>query len=132
MVILFECYLQSLEHDAIIESSHSTLCRKTWQYTDDSCARFQSKRESPNYLRILNKQYPTIQNTMEYEDHSKSLDFLNVIVTSNINDKYEFKVLFKDIIINILHIAWNCQMYLFLRTLYVALKLYNGKNELIK
>ena len=53
------------------------------------------------FLHILDKQDPAIQYTIEHEELSKSLNFLNIRIMNTINDKNEFKVHRKDPITNI-------------------------------
>ena len=40
-------------------------------------------------LRILNQQYPAIRYAIKYDDHNKSVNFLDINLTNTINDKYE-------------------------------------------
>ena len=57
------------------------------------------------FLHILNKQDPAIQSTIEHEDQSKSLNFLNNSIMNTINDKNEVKIHRKDAITKFLHIS---------------------------
>ena len=53
------------------------------------------------FLPILDKQDPAIQYTIEHEELSKSLNFLNIRIMNTINDKNESKLHRKDPITNI-------------------------------
>ena len=102
MVILSESYLQHLENKAIAEALAIQIHSKTFKrYVDDSHARFTSKCHAKTFQQILNKQDPTIQYTIEYENANKSLNFLDINITNTINNKYEFKVHQKKAITNI-------------------------------
>ena len=79
MVVLLESYVQNLEHKAIAEASALNLAPKTYKrYVDDTHARFKSKKQSREFLKILNKQDKHIQFTIE--DKSEE----------NNNGRYEF------------------------------------------
>ena len=70
MVVLFESYVQNLEHKAIAEALTLNLSPKTYKrYVDDTDARFTSKEQSREFQNILNKQ--DIQFTIEDEQKEK-------------------------------------------------------------
>ena len=93
MVVLSKSYLQHLEHKAMAEALTIQIQPKTFKwYVDDSYARFTSKLHANTFQEILNKQDPTIQYTIEYENENKSFNFLDINITNTINSKYEFKV----------------------------------------
>ena len=102
MVVLFQSYLQHLEHKTMVEALTLQIQLKTFKrYVDDSHARFTSKHHANIFQEILNKQDSDIQYTIEYENENKSLNFLDISITNTINNKYEFKVHRKNAITNI-------------------------------
>ena len=102
MVVLSESYLQHLERKAIAEALTIQIQPKTFKrYVGDSPARFPSKHQPNTFQEILNKQDPTIQYIIEYENGNKSLNFLDINITKTINSKYEFKVHRRKAITNI-------------------------------
>ena len=102
MVVLCESYLQHLEHKAMAEALNIQIQLKTFiRCVDDSHARFTSKHHANTFQEILNKQDPTIKYTIEYENKNKSLNFVDINITSTINNKYEFKAHCKKAITNI-------------------------------
>ena len=93
MVVLSKSYLQHLEHKAMAEALIIQIQPKTFKrYVDDSHTRFTSKLHANTFQEILNKQDLAIQYTIEYENENKSFNFLDINITSTINNKYEFKV----------------------------------------
>ena len=55
---------------------------KTFQnYFNNSHARFQRKKKSDNFLKVLNDS--EVQYTIEYEKNKKQLNFLNLTVITN-------------------------------------------------
>ena len=102
MVVLFETYLQHLEHIAMAEALTMQIQPKTFKrYVDDSHARCTSKHHASTFQELLKKQDPAIQYTIEYENENKSLIFLDINITNTINNKYEFEVHPKKAITNI-------------------------------
>ena len=59
---------------------------------DDSHARFETVHQSHSFLNILNKQNKVIKHTMEKEDQSCQLKFLDVTIINTGAGKYEFKI----------------------------------------
>ena len=89
MSVLSDSYLRSLKHKTITKFLVFHIILTTFrQSTDNSHARLQSRNESDNFVQTNNPGL-SIQYTMEYEDQSKSLNFLDTIFTNTINDKYE-------------------------------------------
>ena len=102
MVVLSECYLQKLEDKSISSALVLNIAPKTFKrYVDDSHARFQNKEKSIQFLDILNKQDPAIQYTVEFENDNKELNFLDVTITNNKQNSYDFKVYRKAAITNV-------------------------------
>ena len=76
MVVLSECCLQTLEEKSIALSFTLNISPKTFKrYEDDSHARFENKQKSLQFHKILNKQNPSIQYTIEFENNQKQLSF---------------------------------------------------------
>ena len=67
-----------------------------------------NQNETLTFWRILDKQDPVIQCTIEDEDCNKSVSFLTINITNSINDKYYFEVHRKDIITDIYLILTFC------------------------
>ena len=61
------------------------------RYVDDSHARFKDMQQAEKFQQILNEQSQQIKYTIELEDSSKSLQFLDLDVKNN-NGRYEIKV----------------------------------------
>ena len=102
------------------------------RYVDDSHAGFTSKHNANISQVIVNKQDPAIQYTTEYENEQKSLNFLDINITSTINKKDEFKVHHKKAINNIhikliLCIDSNIIKNVFKGFLHIAHSLCSGK-----
>ena len=74
-----------------------TFCR----YVDDSHARFGSRSNAAEFLKVLNSQDPQIQYTIEYENEPKELNVLDVRIKNNSNQSYDFAVYRKSAITNV-------------------------------
>ena len=102
MVVISEAFLQRLEDKAIQEALATNLAPLTHKrYVDNSHARFETLHQSHSFLNILNKQNRAIQCTMEKEDHSQKLNFLDVTIINTGTGKYEFKIHRKNAITNV-------------------------------
>ena len=102
MVVISEAFLHDLEDRALQEAlatNLSPLAHK--RYVDDSHARFETVRQSHSFLNILNKQNKAIKHTMEKEDQSRKLKFLDVTIIKTGTWKYEFKIHRKNAITNV-------------------------------
>ena len=53
------------------------------QYVDDSHARFPEIRSAEKFMEVFNRQDSNIKCTIEVEDESKQIDFLDVRVINN-------------------------------------------------
>ena len=66
MVVLQETYFQNLEQKAIAEALTLNLAPRMYRrYVDDTHGRFESKEQSREFQKILNKQDKHIQFTVE-------------------------------------------------------------------
>ena len=95
MVVLSECYLQRIEYISITQVLNLNLAPKSFKrFADDSHARFNNKelQLSLQLLDILNSQDPSIQYTIELENENKQLSFLDITITNNSNNSYDFKI----------------------------------------
>ena len=102
MVVISEVFLRRLEDKAIQEALATNLALLTYKrYVDDSHARFETVHQSYSFLNILNKQNRAIQYTMEKEDQSQKLNFLDVTFINTRAEKYEFKIYRKNAITNV-------------------------------
>ena len=102
MVVLSECYLQRLKEKCIALSFALNISPKTVKrYVDDSHARFANKQKSLQFLGILNKQDSSIQCTIEFENNQKQLNFLDITITNNGTNSYDFKIFRKPAITNV-------------------------------
>ena len=63
---------------------------------------FKIKKKSLQFLEILNKQDSSIQYTVEFENNQKQLNFLDITITDNGTDSYDFKIFRKPTITNAL------------------------------
>lgn len=104
MVILAESFLQMIENKSLnIARSRpvpvNPITHK--RYVDDTHDRFLHKATSEEFLKILNDQEPRIQFTAEYESTDKELNYLDVKILNNNNNRYEFKIHRKDAITNV-------------------------------
>ena len=70
------------------------------RYVDDSHARFRTFHQAEKFQKILNQQSEHIQYTMESEDATGSLNFLDINVRKD-NDCYALKVHRKNAITNV-------------------------------
>ena len=102
MIVISEAFLQRLEEKAIQETLATNLAPLTYRrYVDDSHARFETVHQSHSFLNILNKQNRAIQYTMEKEDQSQKLNFLDVTIINTGAGKIEFKIHRKNAITNV-------------------------------
>ena len=95
MVVLSECYLQRIEYISITQVLNLNLAPRSFKrFADDSHARFNNKelQLSLQLLDILNSQDPSIQYTIEFENENKQLSFLDITITNNSNNSYDFKI----------------------------------------
>ena len=102
MVAISEVFLQHLEDRALQEALATNLSPLTYKrYVDDSHIRFKTAHQSHSFLNILNKQNKAIKHTMEKEDETRKLNFLDVTIVTTGTGKYEFKIHRKNAIINV-------------------------------
>ena len=102
MVVMAEGYLQYLEINALNSATIQNVAPKTFKrYVDDSHTRFTKLEQAEKFLGILNEQDPKIQYTMEIEDTTKSLAFLDVQIRNDGSGSYDCKVYRKDAITNV-------------------------------
>ena len=102
MVVISEVFLQHLEDRALQEALATNLSPLTYKrYVDDSHIRFKTVHQSHSFLNILNKQNKAIKHTMEKEDETRKLNFLDVTIITTGTGKYEFKIHRKNAIINV-------------------------------
>ena len=88
--------------NAIELASTVDIALKTFRrYVDDSHARFGSRNNATEFLNVLNSQDPQIQYTMEYENDNKEINFLDVTISNNLNNSYDFAVYRKPAITKI-------------------------------
>ena len=71
------------------------------KYVDDSHAKFETVHQCHSFLNILNNQNKAIQYTMEKEDQSLKLNFLDVTIINSGEGKYEFKIHQKNAMTNV-------------------------------
>ena len=103
MVVMAESFLQHHEKNAIEAASRQipSIAPKSFlRYVDDSHARFENIDHAREFQKILNDQDENIEYTIETENSSKSLQFLDLDIT-NENGKYTFKVHRKNAITNV-------------------------------
>ena len=81
-----------------LTSNFVLLAHKT--YINDSQARFKTMKQSHSFLNILNKQNKVIKYTMEKEDKSLKLNFLDVTIRNTGAGKHEFQMHHKNAITN--------------------------------
>ena len=102
MVVISEAFLQRLEVRTMQEALVTNLAPLTYKiYVDDGHARFETVHQSHSFLNILNKQNKAMQYTMQKEDQSQKLNFLDVTVINTGTGKYEFKIHRKNAITNV-------------------------------
>ena len=93
MVVISEAFLQRLEDRALQEALATNLASLTYKrYVDHSHARFEIVHQSHSFLNILNNQNKAIKCTIEKEDQSRKLNFLDVTIINTGAGKYEFKI----------------------------------------
>ena len=101
-VAISEAFLQRLEDKAMQEVLATNLAPLTYKrYIDDSHTRFETGHQSHSFLNILNKQNKAIKYTMEKEDQSRKLNFLDLTIINTGTGKYEFKIHRKNAITNV-------------------------------
>ena len=102
MIVISEAFLQRLVDRAMQEVLATNLAPLTYKrYVDDNRARFETVHQSHSFLNIFNKQNKAIQYTMEKENQSRKLNFLDVTITNTGAGKYEFKIHKKNAIANV-------------------------------
>jgi predicted GIY-YIG superfamily endonuclease len=104
MVILAEGFLQFFENKAIniaLYSNPPLELKSFLRYVDDSHARFTNKDNAIRFQKILNSQHQAIKYTIELEDDSKTLNFLDIQITNNKTGNYDFNVHRKDALTNV-------------------------------
>ena len=102
IVVISEAFLQRLENRAMQEALATNLILLTYKrYADDSHTRFEIVQQSHSFLNILNKQNKAIHYTMEKEDQSRKLNFLDVTIINTGARKYEFNIHRKYAITNV-------------------------------
>ena len=93
MVVISEAFLHCLKGRAMQEALATNLALLMYKrYVDDSHTRFETVHQSHSFVNILNKQDKAIQYTMEKEDQSCQLNFLDVTIINTNAGKYEFKI----------------------------------------
>ena len=91
-----------MEDRGLQEALATNLAPLTYKrYVDDSLARFETVHQSHSFLNMLNKQNKTTKYTMEKEDQSRKLNFLDVTIINTVAGKYEFKIHRKNAITNV-------------------------------
>ena len=102
MVVVSQAFLQCLEDRSMQEALAKNLAPLTYKrYVDDSHSRFETVHETHSLLNILNKQNKEIQYTMEKEDQSRKLNFLDVTIINTGAGKYEFRIHQKNAMTNV-------------------------------
>lgn len=104
MVVMAEAFLQHHEQKAInIAQQHNppTAPKSFVRYVDDSHARFENMEAATQFHQILNEQDHHIKYTMETEDSSKSIQFLDLNITNKGDGHYEYKIHRKNAITNV-------------------------------
>ena len=102
MVVMSKAFLQHLGDRALQEALATKLGPLTYKrYADDSHTRLEAVHQSHSFLNILNKQNKAIKYTMEEEDQSRKLNFLDVTIIKTGTRKYEFKIHRKNAITNV-------------------------------
>jgi len=103
MVVIAECFLQVIEKQAIDAALMQGCCPKSFRrYVDDSHARFNLDEEAESFKTILNQQDESIQYTIETQNASSQLSFLDITVMNNGAGRYDFKVFRKNAITNVM------------------------------
>ena len=104
MVVMAEGFLQVLEAKAMEEALHQQpplVPLSFYRYVDDSHSRFKDTTDSESFLNVLNQQNEKIKYTMETENESKELQFLDIKCMNTGGGKYELDVYRKDAITNV-------------------------------
>ena len=102
MAVISEAFLKRLKDRSFQEALATNLVPLTYKrYVDDRQARFETVHQSHSFLNILNKQNKAIKHTMEKEDQSCKLNFLDVTIINTGAGKYEFKIHRKIAITNV-------------------------------
>ena len=104
MVVMAEGWLQVIEARAMDEAlNHQPPMAPLtfFRYVDDSHSRFDEMTGAQTFLRILNKQDPSTQYTMEVESDDKELTFLEVRTINDGQGAYKFDVFRKKAITNV-------------------------------
>ena len=100
MVVIPEAFVQCLKDKVIQGALTANLSLLTYKrYVDDSHARFETVCQSNSFLNILNKQNKVAQYTMEKEDQSQKLNFLDVTIINT--GAGEFKIHCRNTITNV-------------------------------
>ena len=92
MVVISESFLQRLEDRAMQEALVTNLACSRIKDMLMTATQVSKLHQSHSFLIILNKQNKAIKYTMEKEDHSQKLSFLDVTVINTGLGKYEFKI----------------------------------------
>ena len=102
IMVLSKCYLQRLEEKSIALSFALYISAKTFKrYVDDSHVRFENKQKSLQFLEILDKQDSSIQYIIEFENNQKQFNILDITITNNVTNSYDFKIFRKPAITNV-------------------------------
>ncbi|XP_057316789.1 uncharacterized protein LOC130657810 [Hydractinia symbiolongicarpus] len=103
MVVVAEAFLQYHERNAIsvaLQRNPPVALKSFKRYVDDSHARFINLKEAKSFQNILNEQNDNIKYTMEIQDMTKSLQFLDLNI-QNCDRCYKFKIHRKNAITNV-------------------------------
>ena len=90
-VVNSEAFLHRLEDETIQEALTAKLAYNS---------RSKTVHQSHSFLNMFNKQSNAIRHTMEKEDQSQKLNFLEIIVINTAAGNYEFKIRRKNAITN--------------------------------
>ena len=102
MVVVAEAFLQHHEEKALKVAKYQKINVKSFRrYVDDSHCRIPSIQQAEKFLDILNTQSRHLRYTMETENERKSLNFLDITITNNMNGSYDFQVYRKPAITNV-------------------------------
>ena len=102
MFVIAEGFLQHIEDKAIREALSVNVAPKSFRrYVDDSHARFDKHGQAESFLENINAQEPNIQYTIKWEDHNKTLPFLDILIENNKTGNYDFKIHCKSAITNV-------------------------------
>ena len=93
MVVLSESYVQNLEQKAIAEALALNLAPTTYRrYVDDTHARFESKGQSREFQKILNKHDRKTLKKIINDFENKTRTTINTTNNSNTNKKQTITV----------------------------------------